>query len=75
MRILKATEVSYIVSLSVAHIWRLTRQGKFPSPVKITTHRSGWLESEVLEWLSERIACRADTRDPDIIDDHPRDGE
>lgn len=75
MRILKATEVSNVVSLSVAHIWRLTRQGKFPSPVKITTRRSGWLESEVIDWLSERIACRADASDQNVIYNHPRDTE
>jgi prophage regulatory protein len=75
MRILKATEVAGIVSLSVSQIWRLTRQGKFPSPIKLTTCRSGWLEAEVLEWVSERIAGRAGASDQSVNKDDTYSGE
>lgn len=75
MRILKATEVSHIVSLSVPHIWRLARQEKFPKPVKITAYRSGWIESEVFDWLSERVACREENSARSYRDAHPRNGE
>lgn len=75
MRILKATEVANIVSLSVSQIWRLTRQGEFPSPIKLTTCRSGWLEAEVFEWVSQRIAGRAGAGDQSDVDANSRSGE
>jgi len=31
--------------------WRMTREGKFPAPVRIGAQRVGWWESEVSAWL------------------------
>lgn len=53
MRILKAQEVAQKTSMSVSNIRRLAREGKFPKPIPLTENRSGWLESEVDEWISE----------------------
>ena len=53
MRILKAKEVAKRTSISVPHIRRLARDGKFPEPIALTENRSGWLESDVDEWISE----------------------
>ena len=53
MRILKAKEVAERTSISVPHIRRLSRDGKFPEPIALTENRSGWLESDVDEWISE----------------------
>ena len=53
MRILKAKEVAERTSISVPHIRRLSRDGKFPKPIVLTENRSGWLESDVDEWISE----------------------
>ena len=55
MRILKAKEVAERTSISIPHIRRLARDGKFPSPA-LTENRSGWLESDVDEWISECFA-------------------
>ena len=52
MRILKAKEVAERTSISIPHIRRLAREGKFPKPVSLTENRSGWLETEVDEWIS-----------------------
>ena len=49
MRILKAKEVAERTSISIPHIRRLAREGKFPKPVPLTENRSGWLETEVEE--------------------------
>ena len=55
MRILKAKEVAERTSISIPHIRRLARDGKFPKPVALTENRSGWLEADVEEWISECV--------------------
>ena len=54
-RILKAKEVAERVSISTSQVYRLARDGRFPKPVKITENRSGWLETEVDQWIDECI--------------------
>jgi len=53
MRILKAQEVAQKTSMSVSNIRRMARDGNFPEPIPLTENRSGWLESDVDEWISE----------------------
>jgi prophage regulatory protein len=55
MRILKAKEVAERTSISIPHIRHLARDGKFPEPIPLTENRSGWLEQDVDEWISERV--------------------
>lgn len=40
-------------------IYRLGKQGKFPRPVKLSAHASGWFEDEIDAWLEECAAKRA----------------
>ena len=54
-RILKAKDVAERVSISTSQVYRLARDGRFPEPVKITEKRSGWLETEVDQWIDECI--------------------
>lgn len=54
-RFLKAKEVAQQTSISIPHIRRLAREGKFPKPVPLTENRSAWLKSEIDEWISECI--------------------
>ncbi len=54
-RILRWPEVHMLVGLSRAYIHRLASQGRFPAPIKLGIHSSGWLESEVQSWLAQRI--------------------
>lgn len=56
-RILKRPEVESITGLSRSRIYFLISQQKFPSQINLTPEgRSvGWLESDVLSWLDERI--------------------
>ena len=55
MKILKAKAVAECTSISVAHLRRMVKAGKFPKPMKISECRSGWLESEVLDWISQCV--------------------
>lgn len=58
MRILSKKELRALVLYSPAHIDRLEKAGRFPRRVQLGPGRVGWLESEVLAWLEERIRER-----------------
>jgi len=46
------------IPYSKVHLWRLERQGKFPRRVRLGESRHGWLESEIDDWVLERMAAR-----------------
>lgn len=60
-KLLRINEVLLIVGIKKGGLYRLARLGTFPNPVKLSPRSSAWIESEVLEWVSSRIAIR-DTR-------------
>jgi prophage regulatory protein len=39
-------------------IRRKAKAGEFPSPITLSPKRVAWVESEVDDWLAERIALR-----------------
>ena len=53
-RILRAGAVVKLVGLSRTTIWRMERAGEFPLRRKISQGTVGWLESEVMQWMTER---------------------
>jgi prophage regulatory protein len=61
MRLLSKKQVREIVLYSPAHIQRLEDAGRFPKRVRLGQGRVGWIESEVLDWLAERIRERDKT--------------
>ena len=58
MRILSKKAVRELVLYSPQHIARLEKAGLFPKRVPLGPNRVGWVESEVLEWLEERLKQR-----------------
>tara|TARA_R110001592_G_C13192961_1_gene753510 strand:- start:72640 stop:72876 length:237 start_codon:yes stop_codon:yes gene_type:complete len=55
--VLRWPEVAKIIPISRSHAHALAAQGKFPKPIKLGGPRaSGWLESEIITWLAERVA-------------------
>jgi len=58
MRILSKKDLRALVLYSPAHIDRLEKAGRFPKRVQLGQCRVGWVESEVLAWLDERIRQR-----------------
>jgi len=54
-KLIRAKEVAKKVTLSVSHIYRLARDGKFPKPRKLSANTSVWLEEEVEQWINERL--------------------
>ena len=61
MRILSKLQLRMLVLYSPQHIARLEKAGKFPKRVILGPNRVGWVESEVLDWLQERLDSRETT--------------
>lgn len=49
------TEVMRQTSLSGTSIWRLIKGGKFPSGKQISPNRVAWSQSEVSDWIVEKM--------------------
>jgi len=56
--ILRRRALQAKVGLPISTIYRLVAEGKFPKPVKLAARASGWLRSEVDQWIADRAAER-----------------
>ena len=54
MSILRKVEVARRVGLSPVSIWRLEKEGNFPSRVQLGPRCVGWKEEEVDQWIESR---------------------
>ncbi len=57
-RVIRKPELLNMVGLSDPTIWRMEREGSFPKRLRLGGNSCGWLESEVTNWLSERMEAR-----------------
>jgi prophage regulatory protein len=57
LRILRLPQVRDRVSFSTSGIYALISANKFPKPIKLSAQSVGWIESEIDEWLRERVAA------------------
>lgn len=58
MRMLSKRQVKELVLYSPQHVARLEKAGQFPKRVQLGPNRVGWVEDEVLDWLSFKLSCR-----------------
>ena len=56
-RIIGEPECEHITDASRTTRWRMMQRGEFPQKVRISPNRTGWLLSEVMEWLAQRKAA------------------
>jgi len=59
-RVLRLPAVTDMVGLSRSSIYARIQAGTFPSPIKMG-HSSGWIESEIQEWIDRQIAVTRNT--------------
>jgi len=59
--ILRLAEVQKRIGLCRSRIYQLIEAGKFPKQIKLSERASGWLESEINEWIEERIQARGES--------------
>lgn len=55
-KILKLPKVIEITGLSKSTIYFLISQGEFPSQIKLSKRASGWLESDVNNWIESKLS-------------------
>ena len=60
VRFLRLPEVQRRTGLSRSTIYVRLEQGLFPRPVSLGGRAVGWIESEVDEWIRERISASRD---------------
>ena len=58
MKLLTKKEVRDWVCYSPQHIARLEKAGKFPRRVQLGPNRVGWVETEIEDWIRDRIDDR-----------------
>jgi prophage regulatory protein len=58
MRLLKRPEVEHKTGLSRASIYDRMDRGIFPRQVKVGPKCVGWVETEIDQWIADRIAER-----------------
>lgn len=58
MRILSKKALKELVLYSPQHVARLEKAGLFPKRVQLGPNRVGWVESEILDWLDQRLTLR-----------------
>lgn len=51
-------KVKETTGLSRTTRWRMIKEEKFPSSIKIGESAVGWLRSEILQWIESRVASR-----------------
>lgn len=53
--ILRLPQVKDITGLSRSTIYLLIKQGKFKKPIQLGTRSVGWLQSDIEEFITERV--------------------
>ncbi len=56
--IIRLNEVTKKTGLCSTSIYNLISEHKFPKQLKLTKRASGWLETEVDQWIADRVAER-----------------
>jgi prophage regulatory protein len=57
-RVLRLPEVEVVTGKPRSGIYEEVENGTFPAPIPLSERAVGWLESEVIAWLEQRIAER-----------------
>jgi len=54
-KILRLPTVKAVTGLSRSTIYLRVAQGSFPKPISLGSRAVGWVESEVSDWIAQRI--------------------
>ena len=60
--ILRLPSVLERTGLSRSTVYLMVSKGKFPAPVSLGERAVGWVESQVDNWLDEKIATSQDAK-------------
>ena len=62
VQFLRRPAVEKLTGLPRSSIYKLMEAGEFPKPVKLSAQAVAWLESEVLDWMNQRIEAARTTK-------------
>ena len=54
-KIIRLNEVKVITGLSRSTIYLRMAEGKFPQQISLGSRAVGWINSEVIDWIEQRI--------------------
>ncbi|MCF6782609.1 helix-turn-helix transcriptional regulator [Stutzerimonas stutzeri] len=57
-RLIRRKEVLLRVGLSVSTLYEMISRGEFPRPVQIGRQAVAWVDSEISEWIQQRLTAR-----------------
>jgi len=55
-RLLRVWDVAKLVGVSVPTVWRWTREGRLPQPIKLTPRVTVWKKTELIPSLEALLA-------------------
>ncbi len=58
MKLIKLIDVKNTTGLARSTIYKYIADGSFPKPVSLGVKAVAWVESEVQEWIQEKIEAR-----------------
>jgi len=58
IRILRKAQVKAMTGLPNSTMYKYIAEGTFPKQIRLGVRSVGWLESEILEWISKRVTQR-----------------
>lgn len=70
MRFIRLKEVINKVGLSRSSIYRRIANDGFPKPILLGGRACGWIESEVDEWLMQRVRKSRDQETTQLANNH-----
>jgi len=56
-KIFRMQELTKIIGLSKASIYRLIKTNKFPAPIQISSRCVGFVSDDIYKWIDERQYC------------------
>jgi len=57
IRLIRRKEVQAKTGLGASSIYAMMKNGKFPKAITLSERRVAWIESDVDQWIADRIAC------------------
>ncbi|WP_286240950.1 helix-turn-helix transcriptional regulator [Neptuniibacter halophilus] len=58
MRLMKLKEVMHTTGLARSTVYKYIHEGNFPKPVSLGERNVAWLESEIEDWIMDKIEQR-----------------
>lgn len=54
-RFLRIKQILEIVPIGRSTVWKMVSEGRFPRPLKLSERCTVWRETDVQQWMNDRI--------------------